>query len=179
MANNETSSTTSILVKKIIDSITPNLETYADFSKTNLSIPYFTHHSDHWGFVLISKPLNGDNYSTWKKAMTPALNSKNKLSFVNGLIRAPSEEIDSEGYAAWSWCNDMFHSWIVNTLVLRFQTVWSTALLVMKFGKIFMIDSLKTMHLAYLRFREITLVFDKNNSMSLPITQNWRACGMN
>jgi hypothetical protein len=73
----------------------------------------------------------------------------------------------------------MFHSWIVNTLVLRFQTVWSTALLVMKFGKIFMIDSLKTMHLAYLRFREITLVFDKNNSMSLPITQNWRACGMN
>jgi hypothetical protein len=73
----------------------------------------------------------------------------------------------------------MVHSWIVNTLVLRFQTVWSTALLVMKFGKIFMIDSLKTMHLAYLRFREITLVFDKNNSMSLPITQNWRACGMN
>jgi hypothetical protein len=34
--------------------------------------------------------------------MTPALNSKNKLSFVNGLIRAHSEEIDSEGYAAWS-----------------------------------------------------------------------------
>jgi hypothetical protein len=107
MANNETSSTTSILGKKIIDSITPNLETYADFSKTNLSIPYFTHHSDHRGFILISKPLNGDNYSTWKKAMTLALNSKNKLSFVNGLIRAPSEETDSEGYTAWSRCNDM------------------------------------------------------------------------
>jgi hypothetical protein len=39
--------------------------------------------------------------------MTLALNSKNKLSFVNGLIRAPSEETDSEGYTAWSRCNDM------------------------------------------------------------------------
>ncbi|RVW94425.1 hypothetical protein CK203_035742 [Vitis vinifera] len=64
-----------------------------DFSKADLSNPYFTHHSDH-----------------------PALNSKNKLGFVNGSIKAPSEEIDPEGYATWSRCNDMVHSWIVNTL---------------------------------------------------------------
>jgi hypothetical protein len=51
--------------------------------------------------------------------MTLALNFKNKLSFVNGLIRAPSEETDSEGYTAWSRCNDMVHLWIINTLSLE------------------------------------------------------------
>ncbi|RVW84995.1 hypothetical protein CK203_037699 [Vitis vinifera] len=87
-----------------------------DFSKADLSNPYFTHHSDHPGLVLISKSLNGDNYLAWKRAMILALNSKNKLGFVNGSIKAPSEEIDPEGYATWSRCNDMVHSWIVNTL---------------------------------------------------------------
>ena len=87
-----------------------------NFSKADLSNPYFTHHSDHPGLVLISKSLNGDNYSAWKRAMILALNSKNKLGFVNGSIKAPSEEIDPEGYATWSRCNDMVHSWIVNTL---------------------------------------------------------------
>jgi len=93
-----------------------NLEAHTDFLKGNLSNPYFTLHSDHLGLVLISKPLNRDNYSIWKRVMTLALNSKNKLSFVNGSIKALSEETDPEGYAAWSRCNDMVHSWIINTL---------------------------------------------------------------
>jgi hypothetical protein len=48
---------------------------------------------------LISKPLNGDNYFIWKRAMTLALNFKNKLGFINGSIKAPSEEVDHEDYA--------------------------------------------------------------------------------
>jgi len=91
--------------------------TFADLSKTNISNPYFTHHSDLPGLILVSKPLNEDNYSTWKRAMTLALNSKNKLGFVNNSIKAPSEETDPEGYATWSRCNDMVHSWIVNALI--------------------------------------------------------------
>ena len=50
--------------------------------------------------------------------MILALNSKNKLGFVNGSIKAPLEETDPEGYATWSWCNEV-HSWIVNTLNLE------------------------------------------------------------
>jgi hypothetical protein len=73
--------------------------TSADLSKAGISNPYFTHHADHPGLVLVSKPLNGDNYSTWKRAMNLALNSKNKLGFVNDSIKAPSEETDPEGYA--------------------------------------------------------------------------------
>ncbi|XP_061957900.1 uncharacterized protein LOC133679348 [Populus nigra] len=49
--------------------------------------------------------------------MTLALNSKNKLCFVNGSIRIPSEETDPEGYAVWSRCNDIVHSWIINTVI--------------------------------------------------------------
>ena len=85
------------------------------FSKADLSNPYFTHHSDHPGLVLIYKSLNGENYLAWKRAMILALNSKNKLGFVNGSIKTPLEETDPEGYATWSWCNEV-HSWIVNTL---------------------------------------------------------------
>ncbi|KAL5767159.1 hypothetical protein ACOSQ2_013942 [Xanthoceras sorbifolium] len=107
MVNNELAPTPS--GKEIADS-------NADSSRSNISNPYFTHHSDHPGLVLISKPMNGDNYSTWERAMTLALNSKNKLSFVNGSINAPLKTADPESYAAWSRCNDMVHSWIINTL---------------------------------------------------------------
>lgn len=88
----------------------------SEMSKSDIFNPYFTHHSDHLGLVLVSKPLNGDNYAGWKRAMTLALNSKNKLGFVNGTIKAPLEETDPEGYATWSHCNDMVHSWIINTV---------------------------------------------------------------
>ncbi|KAL9416375.1 hypothetical protein AB3S75_039550 [Citrus x aurantiifolia] len=47
--------------------------------------------------------------------MVRALNSKNKLRFVNGSIKVPSEETDLEGYTIWSRCNDLVHSWIVNS----------------------------------------------------------------
>ncbi|KAL6320644.1 hypothetical protein AAG906_008644 [Vitis piasezkii] len=52
--------------------------------KLDAANPYFLHHSDHPGMVLVSKPLNGDNYSTWCRAMTISLNAKSKLvSFFN------------------------------------------------------------------------------------------------
>ena len=88
----------------------------SDASKFDLSSPYFTHHSDHPGLVLISKPLNRDNYSAWHRAINLALNAKNKLGFFNGTIKAPSKETHPDDYATWSRCNDMVHSWIVNTL---------------------------------------------------------------
>ena len=106
MANDEIPPTSSTTGKEI--AAIPSTST--DPSKVSISNPYFTHHSDHPGLVLISKPLNGDNYSTCKRDMTLALNLKNKLGFVNGSITAPSTKTDPEGYAAWSWCNDMVHS---------------------------------------------------------------------
>jgi len=51
--------------------------------------------------VLVSKPLDGDNFSTWRRAMTISLNAKSKLGFVDGTLKAPSMEDKPEEYAAW------------------------------------------------------------------------------
>ncbi|KAH7544247.1 hypothetical protein JRO89_XS15G0135700 [Xanthoceras sorbifolium] len=117
MANDEVPSTPPLnFGKTAASSGSSKPEFSSNSSKSDISNPYFTHHSDHPGLVLVSKSLNGDNYSSWKRAMTLALNSKNKLGFVNCSIEAPSKEADPEGYATWSQCNDMIHSWIVNAL---------------------------------------------------------------
>ncbi|KAL5737863.1 hypothetical protein ACOSP7_030624 [Xanthoceras sorbifolium] len=117
MANDEVPSTPPLnFGKTAASSGSSKPEFSSNSSKSDISNPYFTHHSDHPGLVLVSKSLNGDNYSSWKRAMTLALNSKNKLGFVNCSIEAPSKEADPEGYATWSQCNDMVHSWIVNAL---------------------------------------------------------------
>ena len=111
MSSNEVPPTSPSTDKEITGSINS-----ADSSKSIISNSFYLNHSDHPGLVLISKPLNGDNYSTWRRVMTLALNSKNKLGFVNGSIAAPSPEIDPGGHASWSRCNDMVHSWIINTI---------------------------------------------------------------
>lgn len=89
----------------------------AELSKANSSDPCYTHHSDHPERILVSKTLNGDNYPGWKRAMTLALNSKNKLGFVDGSCKPPSKEKFPDLYGLWSRCNDMVHSWIINNLV--------------------------------------------------------------
>ncbi|KAB2620733.1 hypothetical protein D8674_037713 [Pyrus ussuriensis x Pyrus communis] len=58
----------------------PQLTTTMDITD-----PFYIHHSDHPSLHLVSKPLDGDNYSTWSRAMTISLSTKNKLSFVDGL----------------------------------------------------------------------------------------------
>nr|KYP56665.1 hypothetical protein KK1_002909 [Cajanus cajan] len=77
---------------------------------------YSLHHFDHPGMVLVSKPLNGDNYSTWRRAITISLNAKSKFGFVDGTLKAPSAETKPEDYATWKKCNDMVFSWIFNSL---------------------------------------------------------------
>ncbi|KAH7544210.1 hypothetical protein JRO89_XS15G0128300 [Xanthoceras sorbifolium] len=100
MANDEVPSTPpSNSGKTAASSGSSKPEISSNSSKSDISNPYFTHHSDHSGLVLVSKSLNEDNYAGWKKAMTLALNSKNKLGFVNRSIEAPSKEADPEGYA--------------------------------------------------------------------------------
>ena len=111
--------------------------------------------------------------------MTLALNAKNKLGFVNGTIKAPSEETHPNDYATWSCCNDMVHSWIVNTLnpeISNSVIYYTTA---HEVGYIFVSDSLEAMHLAYLRSSEKLPTIDKSSFLSQFITQNSRSYEMN
>jgi len=84
--------------------------------KNNAFDSFFLYHSDHPGLVLVSKPLNGDNYSTWCRSMTISLNAKNKLGFIDGTVQIPSAKSQQDDYASWKRCNDMILSWILNSI---------------------------------------------------------------
>ena len=87
-----------------------------DGNKSEVSNPFFIHHSDHPGMVLVSKPLNGDNYGTWCRSMRISLSAKNKLGFVDGTVKKPSKKTDPDEFSLWQRCNDMILSWILNSL---------------------------------------------------------------
>ena len=55
-------------------------------SEMDSSNPFFLHQGDSPGTMIVSTPLNGDNYNSWKRAMMIALLAKNKLNFVNGTL---------------------------------------------------------------------------------------------
>ncbi|XP_043705535.1 uncharacterized protein LOC122655404 [Telopea speciosissima] len=76
--------------------------------------PYSLHHSDNPTAVLVSPPLNGDNYNTWVRAMKMALRAKNKLGFVDGTISAPVSI--AENFSQWIRVNDMVTSWLLHSL---------------------------------------------------------------
>ncbi|XP_070675510.1 uncharacterized protein [Malus domestica] len=81
-----------------------------------LSNPYYVHPSDHPGHVLVSEKLNGTNYSSWSKSMLHALRAKNKIGFIDGSIKPPSEDEKPGDYALWAQCNIMILSWISNSV---------------------------------------------------------------
>ena len=94
----------------------------------NSNNSYFLHSGDHPSLALISHLLNGSNYNTWNHAMWMALNAKNKLGFVYGLISQST-------VGMWSLCNSMVTSWLLNVVskdiadslldIDTTQTVWS------------------------------------------------------
>ena len=88
----------------------------SSFNSNDALNPFFIHHSDHPGMVLVSKPLNGDNYATWSRSMRISLSAKNKLGFVDGSVKVPSAKTNPDEYSLWQRCNDMIISWILNSL---------------------------------------------------------------
>ncbi|KAI5338735.1 hypothetical protein L3X38_018007 [Prunus dulcis] len=80
------------------------------------SNPYFFHHSDHPGHMLVPEKLNGANYSSWSQSMIHALIAKNKLGFVDGSIQRPSEKEQPKEYALWNQCNSMVLTWLSHSV---------------------------------------------------------------
>jgi len=56
--------------------------------------PYYVHHLDQPGHMLVSTKLNGANYQSWKTTMIHALTAKKKLGFVDNTIEMSSQEKD-------------------------------------------------------------------------------------
>ncbi|XP_062149799.1 uncharacterized protein LOC133858355 [Alnus glutinosa] len=85
------------------------------FAFFDSSSPYYLHHGDSPGSVLVSQLLQGDNYHTWSRSMIMALTAKNKLKFVDGSLKKPSTELEDE-FHAWNRSTNMVLSWILNSV---------------------------------------------------------------
>jgi len=88
-----------------------NNNSYMDSSN-----PYYIHPSNHPGHLLVPPKLNGTNYSSWSKSMVNALTTKNKVGFINGSIKTPSEVDQLAEYALWNRCNIMILSWLTHSV---------------------------------------------------------------
>lgn len=77
--------------------------------------PYYLHHEDSPGSVLVSQVLHGENYHTWSGSMIMMLTAKNQVSFIDGSIIKPSSTIDSL-YCPWIRSNNMVLSWLMNSI---------------------------------------------------------------
>lgn len=83
--------------------------------------PYYLHHSDNPGFVLVSQLLTGDNYNSWSQAMLIALSVKNKIGFIDGTLSKPNNS-DIANYSAWMRNNKLVISWILNSVSKEIST---------------------------------------------------------
>lgn len=89
-------------------------------SPDSVHSPYYLHNSDHPGLVLVSEPLDGNNYGIWHIAMTTSLEAKNKLGFLDGSIAKPSE--NDPYFKIWCRCNSMLKSWLLNSVSKKIYT---------------------------------------------------------
>ena len=58
------------------------------------------------------------NYELWERAVTTALNAKNKLGFITGSLKRP-ETTNDEDFGeshAWDMANSMLCSWILHVI---------------------------------------------------------------
>ncbi|XP_019427198.1 PREDICTED: uncharacterized protein LOC109335519 [Lupinus angustifolius] len=72
--------------------------------------PYFLHPNENPGVVLVSPILDGRNYHSWARAMTMALDTKNKVEFINGSL--PKPPLHDPLSSLWSRCNNLVISWL-------------------------------------------------------------------
>ncbi|XVF46246.1 hypothetical protein PTKIN_Ptkin03bG0012100 [Pterospermum kingtungense] len=80
------------------------------------SSPFYLHHGDHLGIILVTHPLTGfSNYNTWSKDMAMTLTAKYKIGFVDGSLQ-PLASLDDLLYTAWLHCNNMVCGWIINSV---------------------------------------------------------------
>lgn len=80
----------------------------------NQSSHYFVHLGENLSAPLVNPPLDRKNYHVWAKLMKCALISKNKWKSIDGSIPVPDRFDPS--YDAWERCNNLIHSWIINSV---------------------------------------------------------------
>ena len=80
---------------------------------TNPSSAYYLHPSDY-GQKLINIVFSGSRFVDWKRVMMIALARKNKLSFVDGTLTRPTNNVAAS--KAWDRVNNVVMGWIIVVL---------------------------------------------------------------
>lgn len=105
--------------------------------------PFYLHHSDNPGTILVSQPLNGDNYPSWSRAVWHLV-LKIRLDSLMVLLlnRIQLLQINPFGFVITIW----YHHGYLMPLRLIWHKVFCTQNLLMRFGWILKRDFLKIMH---------------------------------
>lgn len=80
------------------------------------SHPLYLHPSDNPGAILVTELLNGTNYINWSRSMKTALLAKNKLGFITGSVKKPTD-LNDPLLPFWERCNGMVVSWLRNSTI--------------------------------------------------------------
>lgn len=81
----------------------------------NFDDPFFLHPSDNAVTSLISfKLLGSENFRIWRSSMTRSLKGRNKLGFVDGTIKRPTE--DEIKIRKWDRVNAIVCSWVLGSV---------------------------------------------------------------
>ncbi|XP_075670133.1 uncharacterized protein LOC142639884 [Castanea sativa] len=96
---------------------TSNTANSAPITTIDESHPFFLHYGENPGAILVAQPLVNDNYDSWAKSMQRALGAKSKIGFINGsLSLTPFMAKNPLLVQAWTKCNNMVVSWILNCI---------------------------------------------------------------
>ncbi|KAF7802733.1 putative mitochondrial protein [Senna tora] len=77
--------------------------------------PLYLHPSDTSGVQLVPNQLTQHNYLIWSRSMIIALRSKNKLGFVDGSLKQPTDR-SSDAYLSWSFVDSAVTRWLLNSM---------------------------------------------------------------
>ena len=85
--------------------------------------PWFLHHRENPGAVLVSQPLiGGENYPAWAQSVRKSLIAKNKLGFIDGSLTLSSPIVDSpSAIQAWICADNMVGTWLINSIFPKFK----------------------------------------------------------
>lgn len=91
------------------------------FPSDDPSNPLYLHPNDNPGTILVPELLTGSNYINWSRSMKTTLLAKNKLGFIDGSMRKPTDAADPLA-SVWERCNGMVVSWLQNSITPQIRS---------------------------------------------------------
>ncbi|KAL2252504.1 UNVERIFIED_CONTAM: hypothetical protein Sindi_0045100 [Sesamum indicum] len=64
--------------------------------------------------LLVSAPLDGNNYLTWARSIKIAIGAKQKLGYIDGTYQKPMD--DKEALENWKKNDYMVYSWVLSSI---------------------------------------------------------------